>query len=527
MSFGKFSRLQLCVQKLTKLKYFCRVQQSSAKFSLKLISRSALIPEKPMNAEEALSFIEDLLVQQGQRLNDLQRLVFLGTWHGKDYKIIHRDCQNRCSLDHLKRNVGHQLWKLLSEVLEEKVKKNTLQGCVVRAWQKSHYASNSFLRDNSLANGQASSQLQLVQQPVSSTSESSDELLVSGAAELSAFDNWMTLARSGPQSSWGDAPMDKPFYGLDAILNQLDQLIRVDFCRLLSLYRLSGIGKTALAFQLVRQVMDQFEFVIWRSLKHAPTPPDLFADLIAHLSCHQKSSSDLDRLMQHIKNRRCLIVLDGFEAVLRGSVHDGSYQDGYENYGEFLHQMGLTSHESCLIVSSWENPKEMSEVEGNPRYVQSRNLKGLGIGETRALFQARNCFGSDLHWRELTQRYWRHPLVLNSIAMDVRELCKGNIDQFLKQADWIAIPEELCRCLEQHLGRLSQAEHTLVRYLQQHGDPVRFANLRDAFTEPISNLELRKVLRSLNRRALLEVNSAGYSLQHLVMEYLHLSATRH
>ncbi|NJN56938.1 MAG: hypothetical protein HC879_05280 [Leptolyngbyaceae cyanobacterium SL_5_9] len=489
-----------------------------------------------MNAEEALSFIEDLLVQQEQRLNDLQRLVFLGTWHGKDYKVIHRDCQNRCSLDHLKRNVGHQLWKLLSKVLEEKVRKNTLQGCVIRAWQKSHHASNSFPRNNSQVNGQIDNQVngqitiqsQPTQEPVSSTSESFDEPLVNSAAELSAeFDNWMTSARSSPQSSWGDAPTDKPFYGLNAILNQLDQLIRVDFCRLLSLYGLSGIGKTALAFQLVRQVMDQFEFVIWRSLKHAPTPPDLFADLIAYLSCHQEMSSNLDRLMQYIKNHRCLIVLDGFEAVLCSGVYDGSYRDGYETYGELLRQVGATPHESCLIVSSWESPKEMSEVEGNPKYVQSRNLKGLGVRETRALFQARNCFGSDLQWRELTQRYWGHPLILSSIAMDVRELCNGNTDQFLKQADWTTIPEELCRRLGQHLVRLSQSEQTLVQHLQRQGDPIRFANLRTAFAEPISDLELRKVLRSLNRRALLEVNSAGYSLQHLVMEYLQLSATRH
>jgi hypothetical protein len=40
-----------------------------------------------MEAEEALSLFEHLLIEQDKRLNDLQRLVFLGAWQGKDYNV--------------------------------------------------------------------------------------------------------------------------------------------------------------------------------------------------------------------------------------------------------------------------------------------------------------------------------------------------------------------------------------------------------------------------------------------------------
>jgi hypothetical protein len=473
-----------------------------------------LIPARTMNAEEALRFIEDLLFQQGQRLTDLQRLVFLGTWNGKSYELIHRECENRCSLEHLERNVGYKLWRLLSEALEEKVLKNTLQGCVHRAWQKWHPSQH---RLTSSTNGQ----LQPVQSPVSIALELTDTPSPNGTSELpfTEFEEQM-LTLALPQTDWGNAPLDKPFFGCTAILEQLDHAIRVDLCRLLSLYGISGIGKTALALQLARQVMDQFEFVIWRSLEQAPALTNLLSDLTGLFAHQQAPSGDLAQFMQYITSRRCLIVLDGFEAVLRGETHDGSYQEGYEMYGELLRQVGSVPHESCLIVTSWENPKEMLEIEVNPRYVQSKDLRGLGAAEVRELFKLRNCGGSDLDWRELTRRYWGHPIVLSAIATDVWEFCRGDTARFLEQFSQTSIPERFRPRLDQQFGRLSQLEQALVQYLQQKGDPVSISDLQNDFREQVSDLDLMKILRSLIRRALIEVNATGYSLQNMAVEYL-------
>lgn len=472
-----------------------------------------MIPAKTMNAEEALRFIEDLLFQQGQRLTDLQRLVFLGTWNGRSYKSIHSECKHRCSLDHLKQNVGYQLWQLLSAALEEKVLKNTLQGCVHRAWQKWHHSSQH--HSTSSTNGQ----LQPVQPPVS-TALVTDIPSPNGTSDLFTEFEERMLTLALPQTDWRNAPLDKPFFGCTAILEQLDHAIRVDLCRLLSLYGISGMGKTALALQLARQVMDQFEFVVWRSLEQAPPLTNLLSDLTDLFAHQQAPSGDLAQLMQCITSRRCLIVLDGFEAVLRGETHDGSYREGYEMYGELLHQVGSVAHESCLIVTSWENPKEMLEIEVNPRYVQSKDVRGLGATEVRELFKLRNCGGSDLDWRELTRRYWGHPIVLNAIATDVWEFCRGDTARFLEQFNQTSIPERLRPRLDQQFGRLSQLEQSLVQYLQQKGDPVSISDLQNDFREQISDLELMKILRSLIRRALIEVNAAGYSLQNMAVEYL-------
>jgi hypothetical protein len=476
-----------------------------------------LIPARTMNAEEALRFIEDLLFQQGQRLTDLQRLVFLGTWNGRSYKSIHSECKHRCSLDHLKQNVGYQLWQLLSAALEEKVLKNTLQGCVHRAWQKWHHsaqAPSTFATNGQMQSIQLQAPVALELPDAPSPNGGSDPPVTEFEEQISAL--------ALPQTDWGNAPLDKPFFGCSAILEQLDHAIRVDLCRLLTLYGISGIGKTALALQLTRQVMDQFEFVIWRSLEQAPTLTDLLTDLISHFSCQQATSGDLAQFMQYITHRRCLVVLDGFEAVLRGGIHDGSYREGYETYGELLRQVGSVPHESCLIVTSWENPRELLEIEVNPRYVQSKDLRGLNATEVKELFKLRNCWGSELDWRELTRRYWGHPIVLNSVATDVWEFCRGDTARFLEQFSQTSIPERFRPRLEQQFGRLSQSEQSLVQYLRQKGDPVSIPDLQTAFQEQISDLELMRILRSLIRRALIEVNATGYSLQNMAVEYLQM-----
>ncbi len=86
-----------------------------------------------MNVEEALEFIDKLVVAKtGKALNDLQRAVFRGAWQGKSFTEIHQDCRDRCGLDHLMRNVGSELWQILSEALGTKVSKNNLQGPVER-----------------------------------------------------------------------------------------------------------------------------------------------------------------------------------------------------------------------------------------------------------------------------------------------------------------------------------------------------------------------------------------------------------
>lgn len=79
-----------------------------------------------------------------------------------------------------------------------------------------------------------------------------------------------------PQLTWlCDRPQE---------LNTLKQWILEDKTRLIMLLGLSGIGKREIALQLISQIKEQFDYIIWRSLHSAPTLETLQTNLISLFS---------------------------------------------------------------------------------------------------------------------------------------------------------------------------------------------------------------------------------------------------
>jgi GTPase SAR1 family protein len=60
----------------------------------------------------------------------------------------------------------------------------------------------------------------------------------------------------------------------------LEQWIISDRCRLVTLLGMGGIGKTWLLMKLATEIQEQFEFVIWRTLRNAPPVKDMVAHLL-------------------------------------------------------------------------------------------------------------------------------------------------------------------------------------------------------------------------------------------------------
>src|SRR4028119_2283489 len=95
-----------------------------------------------MTGQEALTLVDALLhsANQGQKLNDVQSAVFLGTWAGRSYQEITEQLKDRCQYEYIKQ-VGSQLWRSLSQILGEPVSKCNLQA-VLRRYQQSQQDAN-------------------------------------------------------------------------------------------------------------------------------------------------------------------------------------------------------------------------------------------------------------------------------------------------------------------------------------------------------------------------------------------------
>ena len=59
----------------------------------------------------------------------------------------------------------------------------------------------------------------------------------------------------------------RPFMGVSGNRTQLTEWIVQDRCRVVSVLGVGGIGKSALSVHLMHQVAENFEVVIWRSLR--------------------------------------------------------------------------------------------------------------------------------------------------------------------------------------------------------------------------------------------------------------------
>ncbi len=456
-----------------------------------------------MHVDDALKFVEELLSQQGKQLNDVQRAVFRGAWQGKTYKEIPRSYGLRCRSDYLSQDVAPKLWKLLREVTGAKITKNNLQGPIEWAWEKRAIAPPT------------------APPPSVTVAPIAQVPLPSAAIQPDDGDNpyWNT-----PQTheDWGTAPDVSLFYGRKQELTELTQWITIDGCRLIALCGVGGVGKTDLSVKLAQQVKDQFECVIWRSLQRFPPPSlnELLTDLGQFVTESPIPNYGLSHLLAYLKQHPCLIVLDGFEAVLRGKVHDASYLDGYRDYGEFLLQVGQTVHHSCILLTSREKPREVARMEGEPRPVRVWKVGGLGELGGREIFAAKGSFsGAEGDWGTLMRRYEGNPLALNAVATRVQEVFSGQINRFtalLGQES--AVFGEIEDVLAQQFERLSDLERTIVRQLAIHQGPIEVDLLQTLVQSPSRN-ELQEGLQSLLRRSLIAADDARYTLQSLLVEY--------
>lgn len=297
-------------------------------------------------------------------------------------------------------------------------------------------------------------------------------------------------------------------------------------CRLVALLGMGGIGKTALAASTVEKIQDEFECVIWRSLRAAPPLPELLIDLIQCLSGGQETdlSANVDiltsQLMRYLRSptARCLIVLDGVEAILRSCDRAGYYAPGYECYGELFARIGEENHRGCLILTSREKPKEIASLEGEKLPVRTLSLIGLKTSAGQEILSAKGLLGSTEERKALIKCYAGNPLALKMVATTIHDVFNGHVAEFLEQGT-LAFGD-IRDLLDRQFNRLSDIEKKLMYWLAIHHRLVPLRGLAEQVVPGICQREHLEAIESLRRRSLLDKTSTSLTLPPVLRTYI-------
>ena len=102
----------------------------------------------------------------------------------------------------------------------------------------------------------------------------------------------------------------------------------------------------------------------------------------------------INQLIGRLQARRCLLVLDNLETLLEVEDPEGNYRVGYQGYGRLIERLGESAHQSCVVLTSREKPREIEALEGPREPVRSLRLLGLYQEAARSCSRTRTCAGN-------------------------------------------------------------------------------------------------------------------------------------
>jgi AAA+ ATPase superfamily predicted ATPase len=447
-----------------------------------------------LNIEEIIEIADNQVFEhQGQHLNDLQRAILEGTLQGRTYADIAKEHQH--SEKYIKDSAS-KLWKSLSQAVGKKVNKFNVKSTL----GKCSFSSTNIFKGIQINSGNIFKE--------SAPSPKNDEMIHKQEQIISHLD-------------LKDAPEIGDFYGRKVELSLLQQKILPGKCNLINLLGIRGIGKTALALKLVDNIKENFEFVIYKSLKSLPSLTQLITETI-YLNDQLIQDNSLHQLSQFkkaIEKHSYLIIIDDVNYIFSKHQVSGKYQQGYEEYGNLFKLLSTTKHQSCVIINSSEEIRELSKPQNDHSHVVTLELLGLDDDGVNILKK----FGlkNEENYQKLLNIYERNPQYLQIIGYLIQELFAGDTNKFLQLAQPF-LDIELTAFLEQSLDILPPSEVELLHFLASQKGSVLLSELENSYQvyEPIVSS-----IQSLKRRFLLstqQINAeVSLEISSLIRKFYH------
>ena len=341
-----------------------------------------------------------------------------------------------------------------------------------------------------------------------------------------------------PRVDWGDALTIPTLYGREQEQIQLTQWVVQEHYHVVSVLGIGGIGKSALVMSMAYRLAEHFEVVIVRSLRDTPSCEEFVEDCLQSLGQTQESGANpplqpatleqrIGLLLERLRNVRVLIVLDNLESLLEVGDIRGHFRPGFEGYGQLLHRVAETAHQSCLLLTSREKPAELRLLEGKYSLVRSLHLIGLDTTACKQLLVEKGIalgftpgVGTEEEAKSLIELYGGNPLALKIVAETIIDLFGGEIGPFL--AGRMVIFGSITDLLDEQFARLSATEQSVLFWLAIMRESVTLNELLAMQVSPMSSVQMLKALDAGYQRSLVERGKrpGSFTLQSVVLEYV-------
>ena len=429
-----------------------------------------------MNVNEVVTFVDKIVFEKtGKHLDDVQAAVVQGTWERRTYDDIAQECN--VTKNHVG-DIGAELWQLLSQALNEDIKKTNFRSTLERGYIKSFENSNIY---NINGNNNYFYYPQTLNHPNKETQETN----INTQSKLSHHD--LTLA-----------PQIIKFHNRETELQTLNHWILNQTTNLISILGLSGIGKTTLVKRFIDLHQQKFDAIVWRSLKFPQSLNLLLDDLLKHhkLESLPTINDKLKQLFDILTNKRCLIILDDLQNIFIPTQFAGKYQPEYQDYQTLFKIITETQHQSSVILISQEQCPEMEYLDEELYPIKSLELSGLDNPEILNNTGLKN----EDSWLKLIKSYEGNLLYLKSISILIHKNYDDQVADFLAD-NTLHITNQMQSHFQETFHHLSPQEQQIVLELSKFETPISREELRQSLN--LSSVDFNNGLQSLQQRYLI------------------------
>src|SRR5205807_3167364 len=113
---------------------------------------------------------------------------------------------------------------------------------------------------------------------------------------------------------------------------------------------------------------------------------------------------------------------DKRDAVRGGGGREGGYLPGYEGYRRLIQRPAESAHQSCVLLTSREKPREIEPLEGGRAPVRALRLEGVDEQAAQDLLSGKGLSGTPAAWQRLVASYAGNPLALKIVAQAISDL---------------------------------------------------------------------------------------------------------